>query len=149
MTVTDHSFPTDTQQVAFAQAMADGDGPIVMLNLNRYRDVAVYGDERDAEGASGRDVYLRYGIVAQQGLERVGAKILWATDTYTPLIGCEHDAFDEVLAVWYPSRAAFLDLTSAPDYVAALEHRQAALDWAALVPCHSGAEAALTNPFDV
>lgn len=144
----DHSFPTQDQQVAFAEAMAAGDGPIVMLNLNRYRDVASYGDERDEEGLSGRAAYLRYGIVAQQGLDRVGAKILWATDTHAALIGCEHDAFDEVVAVWYPSRAAFSDLTSHPEYVKALDHRRAALAWASLTPCHADAVPALTNPFD-
>ena len=143
-----HTMPTDDQVVAYASPIAAGtDGPVVMLNLNRYRDVAAYADGRDSGGRSGREVYLEYGIVAQKGLERVGAKVLWATDLTPPIIGCDHDTFDEVLAIWYPSRQAFLDLTSDPAYQEALAHREAALETSALIPCVGEADAALRSPF--
>jgi hypothetical protein len=29
------------------------------------------------------------------------------------VIGCDHDDYDEILAVWYPSHAAFLALPNA------------------------------------
>ncbi len=145
---THHTMPTDRQTTAFAAPIGSGDdGPIVMLNLNRYREVAVYADGRDAGGRTGRAVYLDYGIVAQQGLDRVGGRVLWATDASPPLIGCGHDTFDEVLAVWYPSRQAFLDLTSDPAYREALAHREAALETSALIPCRGEAQPALRSPF--
>lgn len=145
----DHTFPTSAQFAAFASSVEAGtDGPIVMLNLNRYRERAEYADGRDADGLSGREVYLRYGVVAQRALAAVGGRVLWATTADVPVIGCDHDAIDEVLAVWYPSRSAFLALTDQDGYVEALQHRAAALDRAALIPCAAGPEPVLTSPLD-
>ena len=145
---TGHTFPTDEVLARLgAVAGTDDDAPVVMLNLNRYRDLASYGDDRDQEGLSGRAAYLRYGIVAKAAIEAGGGKILWATDAGAPVIGCDHDAYDEVVAVWYPSHAAFLALTDHPGYVEALEHRDAAIDQAALIPCVGEAEARLGTPF--
>ena len=54
------------------------DGPVVMLNLNRYRDRAAY-ESAPGGGAptSRREAYARYGAVALPSLERVGGRILW------------------------------------------------------------------------
>jgi uncharacterized protein (DUF1330 family) len=144
-----HTMPSDAQLATYVAPIGDGtDGPVVMLNLNRYRERAAYADGRDTGGRSGREVYLDYGIVAQQGLAAVGAKILWATEASAPLIGCDHDAYDEVLAIWYPSRASFVELTNFPGYQEALVHREAALAWSALVPCAGSADGTLKTPFD-
>jgi uncharacterized protein (DUF1330 family) len=146
---TPHTFPTDDQLAAYAASIAEhGDGPVVMLNLNKYRDVAVYEDGRDAGGVSGRECYLRYGVVAQEALAALGGRILWLTDATAPVIGCDHEAYDEVLAVWYPSRSTFLKLTDHPGYAEALAHRDAALERAAILPCVAGAEPRLGTPFD-
>jgi hypothetical protein len=126
------------------------DGPVVMLNLNRYRDRARYEpappDGVDGD-VSGREAYLRYGIVAQQAVASIGGAILWATDAQGVVIGCDHDRYDEVLAVWYPSRTAFLRLAEFPGYVDALAHRDAALEQATLLACAGEPEPALRNPF--
>ncbi len=146
----DHTFPTDERLDASRSAIAAGepDGPVVMLNLNRYRDVASYGDERDEEGLSGRHAYLRYGIVAKAAIDALGGKILWAADASAmPMIGCDHDRYDEVVAVWYPSTAAFLSLEDQPGYRDALEHRAAAIEQAALLPFAGSSEPALSSPF--
>ncbi|WP_426573563.1 DUF1330 domain-containing protein [Aquihabitans sp. McL0605] len=145
-----HTMPDGEQMAAYLAPIADGtDGPVVMLNLNKYRERAAYADGRDTAGRSGREVYLDYGIVAQQALGHVGAKILWATEATTPLIGCEHDAYDEVLAIWYPNRAAFVELTNFPGYTEALQHREAALAWSSLIPCVGSDDGTLKTPFDV
>ena len=143
-----HTMPADAQLAAYVAPIGDGtDAPVVMLNLNKYRERAAYADGRDTGGRSGREVYLDYGVVAQQALAAVGAKILWATEASTPLIGCDHDAYDEVLAIWYPSRAAFVELTNFPGYQEALAHREAALAWSSLIPCVGSADATLSSPF--
>ena len=53
-------------------------GPVVMLNLNRYRGVASYEPEHPDHGAeiSGRDAYMRYGVVALAAIEHVGGVVL-------------------------------------------------------------------------
>ena len=101
-----------------ARAGGDGDGPVVMLNLNRYRD---------------RDAYLRYGEVAAAVLERVGGRILWHTDADLTVIGGDGDRYDEVIAVWYPSMAAFAELVADPGILEAREHRLEGLVRAALI----------------
>lgn len=126
----------------------EDDGPIVALNLNRYRDRAAYPAGTPDADVSGREAYARYGIVAFQAILSVGGRILWATDTSEVAIGCEHDRFDEVVAVWYPTRSALGALPGFPGYDAAFElHRRAAIDHATLILCKAGPEPALRSPF--
>ena len=145
--MTDHIFPDDA---TVAQLTAsDDDRPVVMLNLNRYRAVAAYGDDRDDAGLTGREAYLRYGVVALASVEAVGGKILWSTEaTGDPIVGCDHDAYEEVVAVWYPSRAAFVRLPEQPGYTDALEHRDAALEQAMILPCAAFDDQRLGTPWD-
>ncbi len=143
-----HTSPDADQIATFTEAAETDDGPIVMLNLNRYRDVPVYADGRDVSGRSGRDVYRDYGMVAVRALAEVGAQILWSTEAFPPLAGCEHDAWDEVVAVWYPSRATFLAMVQLPWYAEALVHRDAALEEAVLLPCAGSPTPVLAFGFD-
>ena len=112
----------DAQQLADIAALAgaDGDGPVVMLNLNRYRD---------------REEYLRYGEVALAVLGRVGGHILWQADCRQTVIGDDSDRYDEAIAVWYPSVAAFTALATDPEILEARKIREAALERAALICC--------------
>lgn len=48
-------------------------------------------------------------------------------------MGCDHDGYDEVIAVWYPSRSAFLALMEVDGYLEATAHREAGLEQAALL----------------
>lgn len=123
--------------------------PVVMLNLNKYRDRAAYPDGWSGADpdVSGREAYLRYGIVAFQAITAAGGAILWSTDAREVVIGCEHEDYDEVVAVWYPSRAAFLSLEQFPGYLEALEHRGAAVERAGLIACDASARPVLTTPF--
>jgi uncharacterized protein (DUF1330 family) len=118
----------DERQFAEIAALAGGeaDGPVVMLNLNRYRD---------------REAYLRYGEVATAVLERVGGRILWHADARLTVIGDESDRYDEVIAVWYPSLAAFTALATDPAILEARAHRLAGLERAALICCEPGYQA--------
>jgi uncharacterized protein (DUF1330 family) len=112
----------DAQQLTEIAALAgaDGDGPVVMLNLNRYLD---------------REEYLRYGAVALAVLERVGGHILWQADCRQTVIGDDSDRYDEAIAVWYPSVAAFMALATDPEILEARKIRDVALERAALICC--------------
>ena len=115
----------DQQQLSALAALAaeGGDGPVVMLNLNRYRD---------------RSEYERYGEVALAVLARLGGKVLWHTQAKQTVIGDDSDQWDEVIAVQYPNAAAFMAFAADPEIVAALPHRTAALERAALICCEPG-----------
>jgi uncharacterized protein (DUF1330 family) len=119
-----------------------------MLNLNRYRELAKYEGEAPGGGSrdvSGQEAYIRYGAVAGAVLGRVGGRILWHTKSKRTVIGDETDRYDEVIAVWYPSLAAFVALATDPEILAARAHRIAGLERAALICCESGAEPILVG----
>ena len=84
-----------------AIAVSDHDSPVFMLNLNRYTTAADYphGEE-----------YQTYVAEIEESVSRVGGKLLWRTPVLGQPVGCEHDGVDEILAVWYPSHTAFLNL---------------------------------------
>lgn len=124
------------------------DGPIVALNLNRYHARAAYPPGTPDADVSGREAYMRYGIVALQAILSSGGRILWATEGRHVTIGTADDHYDEVVAVWYPSRAAFLSLDDFPGYREAFElHRRAAIERAVLLLCDGGAAPELTSPY--
>jgi uncharacterized protein (DUF1330 family) len=120
--------PTQQQLEEIIARAGEDDSPIVMLNLNRYAD---------------RDEYLRYGAVATGMLDRLGARVLWHADAGETFIGPE--GWDEVIAVWYPSRSAFLEFTTDPEVLAAFVHRRAGLEEASIICCDAGSEPVLAG----
>ena len=142
--MTAHIDPTGDQLAAFAGA--DLTTPIVMLNLNRYRDRAQYEDPGPDDDLAGRAAYLRYGEVALRAMEEVGARILWLLPAEQLFAGCEHDRYDDALAVWYPNRAAFLAMLALDWYRDALVHRRAALEHATIIALAGPASPELVAP---
>jgi uncharacterized protein (DUF1330 family) len=128
------------EQIKTMTAIANGDrdGPLVMLNLNRYRERAAYAGAPPGGGSadvSGREAYERYGAVALDVLTRVGGEVLWQAYATLTVIGDDGERWDEVIAVRYPSSQAFLDLALDPEIGAALAHRDAGLEHATLIRC--------------
>lgn len=80
----------------------DLNGPVIMINLLRF----------DPDG--GAEASREYVQAAGPHLARVGATLRYAGDVAATFIG--DDEWDEALLVEYPSKQAFLDMTSAPDY---------------------------------
>ena len=100
---------------------SDDDGPVTMLNLVKYR-------ERAADGtSSGREAYERYTRAAGAYVEARGGRVLWAGVVAEAALqdGLADDEcdWDWALLVYYPNRAAFLDMVTSPEYLAANEHR--------------------------
>ena len=139
--------PTEAQITELIERA--GDGPVVMLNLNRYRDVAQYepGHPDAGAGLNGRDAYLRYGVVALEAVTALGGRILWQSDSRMLAVGTHDDDFDEVVAVWYPDTGAFLRLVEHPGYVEAHAHRDAALERAVVICTAGEPEPGITPPF--
>ena len=141
----------DERQIAAVAGIAGGesDGPVVMLNLNRYRERAEYEGEVPGglpADVSGREAYGRYAVVALTVLTRLGGAVLWQAESNLTVVGDETDHYDEVVAVWYPSHAAFLALATDPEILEARAHRAAGLARAALIACASGREPVLAAP---
>jgi len=116
-------------------------GPIVMVNLLKYRKNAAYAADRAEakEGLSGREAYRRYGMVALQHVMACGGKVVWGGSQKMVMVGDDAaNDWDEVLCVNYPSREAFLKMTQDPAYLAAHYHREAGLERTALLCCSAG-----------
>ena len=106
-------------------AAAPDTGPVVMINLLKFR-------EDDGEGA---DDYRRYGDVALEMVEQQGGRLLWAGTGDQVLIGDAEQGWDAVLLVEYPSRAAFIEMVSRPEYLEAHAHRERGLERTVVIAC--------------
>ncbi len=88
--------PTPEQMRAMVERGPEG--PIVMVNLLKYRARAAYAAEcpEAREGLSGRAAYQRYGAVAMRCLGEIGASIVWAGPQKLAFIGGDEQQWDEV-----------------------------------------------------
>lgn len=122
--------PTAAQLEDFASRVDTVDGPIRMINLLRFREVADYGDVADPgeNGAStGAEAYGRYGAIAITEVAAVGGRQFEAGTAHMTLIGPDDEQWDLVAIIEYPSPAAFLEMIAKPSYQAAVHHRTAGL----------------------
>lgn len=119
--------PTAEQMSAFAKDAHDG--PIVMINLLKFREKAEYpADAPEAsENLSGAEAYQRYGdgLAGFREDPNVGLDILYAGPVARFFIGSGD--WDQVLVVRYPSRKNMLAMLSSEVYQAAHRHREAGL----------------------
>ena len=89
--------PTDLNE-EFVRSLPD-DGPVVMVNLVRFRERSL--DDR----GSGWDAYSRYSKADIPLLKQVGGTILWAGHVEGAALGHLRDPerWDWVVVVHYPS----------------------------------------------
>ena len=90
------------QQAMAAFAGRASDGPVYMLNLLEF--VPDGGAER----------YAEYGAAVAPLFEKAGGKPIFAGRPAESLIG--EGSWDMMLLVSYPTRQAFLDMVSSPEY---------------------------------
>lgn len=108
-------------------AGADVPGPVVMINLLRFRDQAVYPDDFAAEGCSGREAYIRYSQGVLPRIKDAQGRVIYRGKVQGSVIAPEGEEWDEAFLVEYPNRQALLDMLAHPEYQAIAPHRTAAL----------------------
>lgn len=112
-------------------------GPVVMLNLLRFRDMADYSHAPDLapDGpVSGREAYDRYMRDMRPLLEASGGGVLFSGSSAGFLIGPQDESWDHVLLVRQASKAAFLAFASDPQTQRITTHRTAAISDSRLLP---------------
>jgi len=102
------------------------DGPVFMLNLNKYRADAHYPEGR---------LYKDYMAALDRLLSQVGGKVLWRTAVLGHVVG--NQDIDEALGIWYPSHQAFMSLMSAPGSGENMRLRALAVEHADLHRCQA------------
>lgn len=125
MIVQNRVFPDRHQRAELARPGPDG--AIVMVNLLKFREHAQYPDGRDAD-LSGRAAYERYGRLFLPLLHDIGGRLLFSGTVNGLALGVVEVLWDEVALAEYPSRTAFWQLTSTPEYAAIAVHREAGLE---------------------
>ncbi len=103
------------------------DGPIVMVNLLKFRDKAQYKDGRDPH-LSGRDAYMRYSLLVVDLLKGVGGRVIYAGDVSLLTLGRVETLWDEIALAEYPNRAALVRMSMSPEWREAGVHRDAGLE---------------------
>ncbi|MEA2440936.1 MAG: hypothetical protein QOH76_2360 [Thermoleophilaceae bacterium] len=97
----------------------DPGGPVVMLNLLRFKD-------------GGRESYEAYARRIGPFLDEADAEILYVGDLSTVLVAPESHKWDAILIVRYPSRQAFSSMVADPNYQEITGLRTEALEEAVL-----------------
>ncbi len=100
------------------------DGPIWMVNLMKYHEVARYGDEASGS-VSGREADDRYSPI--DVLADIGAEPVFFADVDTQLLG-DAPRWDRVGVVKYPTRRSFIEMQSRPDFEAKHVHKEAGME---------------------
>jgi uncharacterized protein (DUF1330 family) len=144
MEVFNELMPADPERIAAMQE-AGPDGPIVMVNLLRFREKALYPDGRDPH-LSGREAYMRYGAAVAELLPKFGGRVLFAGDVTFLALGRVEDLWDEIALAEYPNRAALWAMSSSPEWREIAVHRQAGLAGQLNIETTRSAGMAATGP---
>jgi uncharacterized protein (DUF1330 family) len=133
----DRAFLEVTPEQGAAYFGAPDTGPVVMLNLLRFRAVADYSHAPDlAPDApiSGREAYARYMREMLPLLEASGGAVLFSGESAPFLIGPQDEKWDHLLLVRQASKASFLAFASDPESQRITAHRAAAISDSRLLP---------------
>ncbi len=101
----------------------EADGPVWMVNLMKYRDVADYADgrETDISGREADDLYTPL-----ESLAGVGAQIVFVGEVEDQFLG-DSPRWDRVAVVKYPTRRSFIEMQSRPDFQEKHVHKEAGM----------------------
>jgi len=103
------------------------EGPIIMVNLLKFHEMAQYPDDAPeaAENLTGEAAYARYEAGLGDFIAACGGEMVYTGKAVRFYIG--EGEWDRVLIVRYPSRAAFVAMVTNPDYQIPHRHREAGL----------------------
>lgn len=114
-----------------ASTPPDEDGPVWMVNLMKYRDVAQYADGRESS-ISGREADDEYAPV--DVLDDIGAEVVFFGDVDQQLLG-DDVVWDRVGVVKYPTRRSFIEMQARRDFQAKHAHKEAGMERTIVIGC--------------
>jgi hypothetical protein len=119
-------------------------GPVVMLNLMRFKAVADYSGAPDLAPASpitGEAAYKLYMDHTLPFLQKSGGEVLFYGSGGAFLIGPSDERWDAAMLVRQSSTTSFLAFASDRAYLVGMAHRTAALEDSRLLPLLERADA--------
>jgi hypothetical protein len=112
-------------------------GPVVMLNLLRFRETADYSDAPElapSDPISGAEAYGLYMTHTMPFLHAAGGEVVFFGDGGHFLIGPDEERWDAAMLVRQRSVEDFIAFENDPDYMRGIGHRTAALEDSRLLP---------------
>ncbi len=112
-------------------------GPVTMLNLLRFREVADYSNDphlAPPTAISGAEAYRRYSDHTMPHLLAAGGEVVLRAGGGHAFIGPDDERWDLILAVRQQSVEDFFAFATNPAYTTGLGHRTAALEDSRLIP---------------
>lgn len=139
MTIQTYLEPTqEAGRALFSRGIS---GPVVMLNLLRFKAIADYTATpalAPASAISGKDAYRRYMDHTVPFLRASGGELVFYGRGGQFLIGPSDETWDAAMLVRQASLQSFLQFASNPEYLAGIGHRLAALADSRLLPLLEG-----------
>ncbi len=135
------SYLDATQEAGKQFFLSHPEGPVVMLNLLRFREVADYTDVielKPLRDISGREAYSLYMEATLPYLAEAGSEVLFYGKSSHFLIGPTDEQWDAALLVKHLSAEQFISFAQNEGYLATLGHRTAALADSRLLPIVEG-----------
>ena len=126
-----------TQKLGAALFKRGIKGPVVMLNLLHFREVADYSlspELMPTQPISGREAYQKYIDHTLPILEATGGGMVFLGEGGNFLIGPEDEYWHVAMLIRQNSLEDFVAFTKHQEYLAGLGHRTAALDDSRLLP---------------
>ncbi|MFC0874959.1 hypothetical protein ACE01N_00100 [Saccharicrinis sp. FJH2] len=118
-------------------------GPVVMLNLLRFRETADYSASPELEPEkpiSGKEAYQLYIDHTLPFLKVSGGEIMFLGEGGKYLIGPSDERWDLVMLIKQKNVESFLNFESHKDYQKGIGHRTAALEDSRLLPVEESKE---------
>jgi hypothetical protein len=135
--MTQQRFLEVSQEAGAAFFSRNISGPVTMLNLLRFRDVADYSANPELapdKPISGAEAYQKYIDYTIPFLEESGGDLVFLGKGGNYLIGPQEEQWDLVMLVRQNSVSDFMAFSSNKAYLIGLGHRTAALEDSRLLP---------------
>ena len=129
-----HTYGKINKEYGFSLATCppEKDGPIYMVNLMKYHEVAQYdGADSEAAAISGREADDKYNPASV--LNKIGADMVFIGDVTANLLGNED--WDRIAVVRYATRKSFIDMQSRKDFSEKHVHKNAGMQRTVIVCC--------------
>ena len=121
-----------------ATTAPDDDGPVWMVNLMQYKQVAMYGDG-ESDAVTGRAADDRYAPI--EILSDIGAEVVFVGDVEAQFMGdVSAGTWDRIGVVKYLTRRSFIEMQSRSDFQAKHVHKEAGMARTIVLGC---------TPFDL
>jgi len=131
------SYLQPTQDTGRALVQRNLQGPVVMLNLLRFRrlaDYSVHPELAPSQPITGAQAYDRYIAHTLPILKESGGELLFLGEGGPWFIGPEDETWDRAMLIRQNSIESFFAFATDKAYLAGIGHRAAALEDSRLLP---------------